>query len=52
MIQEPQVAGRVMSMKSSLKVKYFKVLSLSLALSLFTRDWKKVETHIGTRSGA
>jgi len=25
---------------------------LNLALSLFGKDWKKVEQHIGTRSGA
>jgi hypothetical protein len=25
---------------------------LFLAMSLYKKDWKRVETHIGTRSGA
>ena len=27
-------------------------LTIYIALSLYGKDWKKVETHIGTRSGA
>jgi hypothetical protein len=56
-IAKQLVDGQKRSMKNSLKVskdlflmedfKYFYI-----AMSLFGRDWKKVEQHIGTRSGA
>jgi SHAQKYF class myb-like DNA-binding protein len=45
------------NMKNSLKVSkdllYRKIINFYfIAMSLFGRDWKKVEQHIGTRSGA
>lgn len=53
----PLVDGLEMSTKNSSKVSpifkiFFEILIYIIALSLFGRDWKKVEKYIGTRSGA
>jgi len=37
---------------SILKFLFLKILILLIAMSIFGRDWKRVESHIGTRSGA
>lgn len=48
-----QGGGLGKNTKNSLKVrKDLFYLHFKLAMSMFGRDWKKVEQHIGSRSGA
>ena len=48
-----QGGGLEKNTKNSLKVrKDLFYLHFKLAMSMFGRDWKKVEQHIGSRSGA
>jgi hypothetical protein len=55
LILRRQVGGPERSMKNSLKVRssiYYCFKLQLIALYLYNRDWKRVEMHIGTRSGA
>lgn len=57
LIVELLADGRKKNMKNLLKVSkdllfLERFLNSLIAMSIFGRDWKKVEQHIGTRSGA
>ena len=52
-LEQLRVAGQELSMRNSLKVSItYHIYNLEIAMCLYKRDWKKVEAHIGTRSGA